>query len=88
MRILCRWICAAVFASTGSASTAIADQTPDHFIVLHAARLLGWAGQIGELKPGYFADVIAVPGNPLDDIRSLQQVSFVMKDGVIDRRPD
>ena len=51
--------------------------------LLNGAKLLGWAGQIGELKPGYFADVIAVPGNPLDDIRSLQHVSFVMKGGVI-----
>src|SRR5271168_3745552 len=55
--------------------------------MLNGARLLGWEGQIGELKPGYYADVIAVPGNPLDDIRSLQQVSFVMKGGVIEKPP-
>jgi imidazolonepropionase-like amidohydrolase len=54
--------------------------------LLNGAKLLGWEGQIGEIKPGYFADVIAVPGNPLDDIRVLQQVSFVMKDGVIAKR--
>ncbi len=35
---------------------------------LNGAKLLGWQGQIGALKPGYFADVIAVPGNPLTDI--------------------
>jgi len=33
--------------------------------MLEGARVLGWQGQIGELKPGYYADVIAVPGNPL-----------------------
>jgi imidazolonepropionase-like amidohydrolase len=53
--------------------------------LLHGAKLLDWQGAIGALKPGYFADVIAVPGNPLDDISVLQQVSFVMKDGVIYR---
>ena len=42
--------------------------------------------QIGALKPGYFADVIAVPGNPLEDISVLEKVGFVMKDGVIHRR--
>jgi len=36
--------------------------------------------------PGYLADVIAVPGNPLDDIRALKHVSFVMKGGVIEKR--
>jgi imidazolonepropionase-like amidohydrolase len=54
--------------------------------LLNGAKLLGWEGQIGELKPGYFADVIAVPGNPLDDIRTLQHVSFVMKGGVIEKQ--
>jgi imidazolonepropionase-like amidohydrolase len=53
----------------------------------NGARLLGWSGQIGELKEGYFADVVAVPGNPLDDIAVLGKVKFVMKDGVIYRRP-
>jgi imidazolonepropionase-like amidohydrolase len=53
--------------------------------LLNGARLLGWAGRIGELKPGYLADVIAVPGNPLDDIRGLQHVAFVMKGGVIEK---
>ncbi len=51
--------------------------------MIHGAKLLGWEGQIGELKPGYFADVIAVPGNPLDDITAVEHVSFVMKDGVV-----
>jgi imidazolonepropionase-like amidohydrolase len=55
--------------------------------LLNGAKLLGWSGQVGELKPGYFADVIAVPGNPLTDITVLSKVAFVMKGGVIYRRP-
>jgi imidazolonepropionase-like amidohydrolase len=49
--------------------------------LINGAKLLGWGGQIGELKPGYYADVVAVPGNPLDDISTCEHVSFVMKDG-------
>jgi len=52
---------------------------------LHGAKLLGWDGQIGALKPGYFADVIAVSGNPLEDISAVQNVTFVMKGGVVYR---
>jgi imidazolonepropionase-like amidohydrolase len=39
------------------------------------------------LKAGYYADVIAVPGNPLKDISALTKVAFVMKGGVIIRKP-
>jgi imidazolonepropionase-like amidohydrolase len=53
---------------------------------LNGAKLLGWEGQIGALKPGYFADVVAVPGNPLTDITALEKVSFVMKNGVVYRK--
>jgi imidazolonepropionase-like amidohydrolase len=53
---------------------------------LHGAKVLGWDGQIGALKPGYFADIIAVQGNPLDDISALEKVDFVMKNGAIYRR--
>jgi imidazolonepropionase-like amidohydrolase len=55
--------------------------------MLEGAKVLMWQGQIGDLKPGYFADVVAVPGNPLDDISVVQRVSFVMKGGVIYKRP-
>ncbi len=55
--------------------------------LLNGAKLLGWGGQIGELKAGYFADVVAVPGNPLEDISVTTKVSFVMKDGVVYKRP-
>ena len=51
--------------------------------LLNGAKLLGWEGQIGTLEPGYLADVIAVPGNPLKDISVVQSVSFVMKGGVV-----
>jgi imidazolonepropionase-like amidohydrolase len=51
--------------------------------LLHGARLLDWEGQIGELKPGYFADVIAVSGNPLENISVVKSVQFVMKNGVV-----
>ena len=54
--------------------------------MIEGARLLGWEGQIGQLKPGYFADVIAVPGNPLDDITAVEHVSLVMKAGAIVRQ--
>jgi imidazolonepropionase-like amidohydrolase len=54
--------------------------------MIEGARVLGWAGQIGELKPGYYADVVAVPGNPLDDISVVEHVKFVMKGGEVVRR--
>jgi imidazolonepropionase-like amidohydrolase len=54
--------------------------------LMNGSKLLGWEGQIGALKPGYFADVIAVPGNPLTDISVLEKVSFVMKGGAVFRK--
>jgi imidazolonepropionase-like amidohydrolase len=54
--------------------------------MIEGARLLGWEGQIGQLKPGYFADIVAVPGNPLEDITAVEHVSFVMKAGTIIRQ--
>ena len=55
--------------------------------LLVGAKLLGWEDQIGQLKPGFFADVIAVPGDPLKDMSVLQNVAFVMKNGVVYRTP-
>jgi imidazolonepropionase-like amidohydrolase len=55
--------------------------------LLNGARLLGWSAKIGELKQGYFADIVAVQGNPLEDIGALRRVQFVMKDGMVYRRP-
>jgi imidazolonepropionase-like amidohydrolase len=55
--------------------------------MLNGAQLLGWQGQIGELKPGYYADIVAVSGNPLEDIRTVEHVLFVMKGGLIEKMP-
>jgi imidazolonepropionase-like amidohydrolase len=49
----------------------------------NAADLLGRADEIGSIKPGRYADIIAVNGDPLTDIRLLESVQFVMKDGRI-----
>jgi imidazolonepropionase-like amidohydrolase len=49
----------------------------------NAADLLGWGDRIGTLAKGKLADVVAVPGNPLDDIHAMEHPSFVMKNGVI-----
>ncbi|MGA2964942.1 MAG: amidohydrolase family protein [Terriglobales bacterium] len=51
--------------------------------LLNGARLLGKQDAMGQLKPGFYADVIAVPGDPLQDISVLTRVSFVMKNGVV-----
>jgi imidazolonepropionase-like amidohydrolase len=53
--------------------------------LLHGARLLDWENEIGQLKPSFFADVIAVSGNPLTDISAVRNVRFVMKGGVVER---
>jgi imidazolonepropionase-like amidohydrolase len=51
--------------------------------LLNGAKLLGWQGQIGSLESDYLADIVAVAGDPLQDIGTLQNVSFVMKGGVV-----
>jgi imidazolonepropionase-like amidohydrolase len=54
--------------------------------LINGAKLLDWANEIGQLKPGFYADIIAVPGNPLTDIKTLEHPSFVMKNGEVLRR--
>ena len=49
----------------------------------HAAELLKKTQDLGSVEPGKFADLIAVEGNPLEDIARMQKVGFVMKDGVV-----
>jgi len=49
------------------------------------AGLLGLTDKVGALKPGMLAGVVAVPGDPVADIKTTQQVIFVMKDGIIYR---
>jgi imidazolonepropionase-like amidohydrolase len=55
--------------------------------LINGAKLLDWDGQIGQLKPNYFADIIAVSGNPLNDVSTLKKVDFVMKGGVVYKHP-
>jgi len=50
---------------------------------INAAQLLKHDKDLGTVAPGKIADVVAVPGNPIDDISLMKQVSFVMKDGVV-----
>ena len=50
---------------------------------IHAADLLGMKDQLGSIETGKLADIIAVDGNPLQDKKAFENVSFVMKDGII-----
>jgi imidazolonepropionase-like amidohydrolase len=50
---------------------------------LNAADLTGWSSKTDSIEPGHWADLIAVEQNPLEDVRVLQHVSFVMKSGVV-----
>jgi imidazolonepropionase-like amidohydrolase len=52
---------------------------------INAADLMGWADQIGAIEPGKFADMIAVDGNVLEDVKQLEHVRFVMKGGAVVR---
>jgi len=54
---------------------------------LHAAELIGRKEQLGSVEPGLQADLIAVEGDPLKDVSFLQRVRFVMKEGLVFRRP-
>jgi len=52
---------------------------------INGADLLGWADKVGALEPGHYADLIAVTGNPVDNVRILEGVKFVMKGGQVYR---
>jgi imidazolonepropionase-like amidohydrolase len=52
---------------------------------VNAADLLGWASKVGSLDAGHYADIIAVTGDPLSNVRILESVKFVMKGGVVVR---
>ncbi|MDF2179359.1 amidohydrolase family protein [Aliiglaciecola sp. CAU 1673] len=54
---------------------------------INAATLLGKEGELGSIETGKFADMIAVPGNPLQDISLLETVPWVIKDGNVAKRP-
>ncbi len=52
-----------------------------------AAELLGWSDQVGAIEAGKFADIVAVVGDPLQDVTVLEKVDFVMKGGSVVRKP-
>jgi len=52
---------------------------------IRAADLIGWSAKVGALEPDHYADIIAVSGDPLSDIRVLESVKFVMKNGAVVR---
>jgi imidazolonepropionase-like amidohydrolase len=64
-----------------SPAAAIRSATSD------GAALLRMSDQVGTIEPGKLADIVAVPGDPLQDVKVLQQVNFVVKDGVVYRKP-
>ncbi len=55
---------------------------------LNGAKLLGWDKHLGSLAAGKWADIVAVPGDPLKDIETMQKVVFVMKNGIVYRDKD
>jgi imidazolonepropionase-like amidohydrolase len=54
---------------------------------IHAADLIDWSADVGRIDAGMYADIIAVRGNPLENVRELEDVRFVMKGGEIHKRP-
>jgi imidazolonepropionase-like amidohydrolase len=52
-----------------------------------AARFMGWSERVGSLAPGRYGDLIAVKGDPLADIRALDDVAVVVKGGLVFKRP-
>lgn len=70
--------------------TSLARRVPDNWLVLRAgtinpARMLGLEDEIGTLAVGKQADIVASPGNPIDRMQHIENVTFVMKGGVIVR---
>jgi imidazolonepropionase-like amidohydrolase len=53
-----------------------------------AAELMGWGDRVGSIVPGRFADLVAVDGDPLEDVATLERPSFVMKGGAVVRDAD
>jgi imidazolonepropionase-like amidohydrolase len=54
---------------------------------MNGAKLLGWDKRLGSLSAGKWADVVAVPGDPLRDIKAMERVLFVMKGGIVVKEP-
>jgi len=53
----------------------------------NAADLLSMSDQVGSIEVGKFADIVATPGNPLEDIGALEKIDFVMKGGQVYKKP-
>ena len=51
----------------------------------NAAELIGWPTRVGVLQPGFYADIVAVEGDPLQDVSTLERIKFVMKGGAVVR---
>lgn len=63
-------------------------QTPMQAIqaaTVNAAQVLGWADRVGQVAPGFYADLVAVSGDPLRDVHTLEHVGLVIKNGVVVR---
>lgn len=54
---------------------------------IHAATVLGQQQQLGQIRAGYLADIVAVKGNPLQDILLVHQLQMVMKEGQLYLQP-
>lgn len=52
---------------------------------VNASEIIGWQDRVGTIEPGKLADIVAVSGDPLQDITELERVQFVMKGGVVVR---
>ena len=50
---------------------------------IKSAALLGWEDRVGQVQPGFYADIIAVDENPLEDVSQMERVTFVMKGGEV-----
>jgi imidazolonepropionase-like amidohydrolase len=50
---------------------------------VNAADLLGWSDRVGSIEPGKYADLVAVEGDPLQDVTTLERVKWVMKGGQV-----
>ena len=48
---------------------------------IHAADVMGWGNQVGQINSGFFADIVALRDNPIDDIKALENIEVVIKGG-------